>query len=150
MPTIVGPKGLHSRSCFACKVQLPGFFSLNVGLPSPLGFDLDLAMNGLAIEDEERQDAVCLPLVQVLLDVTLQSSQTSESGQEWFVVWGHVKEVVEVVASIDSNRTVPEIVEVVGPISQDQMEPSMVLRNEETYCAWPLIQESSTRAANPR
>jgi hypothetical protein len=101
--TSIDTKGSHGLLGLALKVQCPSFIGLGVGCSSTLHRHLILAGHGLPVEDEERYDPVCLPLVQVIVDVVFDTRQATERGEERFMGRGIVEEKMEVIRGIYSN-----------------------------------------------
>lgn len=73
-------EGAHGLVCLAPKVEIPSFIRLGDSRLSALNGDGVLALDHLAIEDEEWCCVVLLPTVQVGLDVCLDTSQATEGG----------------------------------------------------------------------
>jgi len=62
-----------------------------------------LAHHALAIEDEKRDDAILLELVEVSGKVRFDAGQAAEGGEEGLMEGRVVKEAVEVIRRADSN-----------------------------------------------
>jgi hypothetical protein len=69
-----------SRDCFiglALKVQIPGSIRAYNGPYAPLDRNLIRAYDGLSIKDEERCGLVLFPLIQVIVDMSLNTGQAT-------------------------------------------------------------------------
>lgn len=76
---------------------------------TPLDGYLILARDGLAIEDEEGDDVVRHPLVQVIVDVVPNAGQATEGRQERFIGGPIVEQELDIIGRIDSNGTICNI-----------------------------------------
>lgn len=82
---------------------------LLVGLEAAVQGKVILAGDGLAIEDEEGDDVEFLPVVEVLVNVRLDASQTAKGGEERFLGRRVVEKLAEVVGRINGDGTLFEL-----------------------------------------
>src|SRR3569833_646825 len=112
--TAIGTERGYGTLGLSVEFQLPGLVCLLDRLSCSGHGHVVLTSIGLAIEDEERCDAVGLPLVQVFLDVVLDARQAAEGGQERLVVGRVVEEELEVVGRVYGDGTVLDLREIMG------------------------------------
>lgn len=111
-----GP-GQHTRVCTKRRHGLVGL-RLRVKSPSLIGFpirsactleeDVILTGDGLPIKYEKRDDAVFLPLLEIVVEMTFYSGKAAKCGKQRFVGGGVVEEEAEIIGGIDTNGTIFE------------------------------------------
>lgn len=122
--------------------------------------------DGLSIKDEERKNTILIPKIEVLVDVSLDASQTAEGREQRFVSRRGVEKLAQIVRRIDGNGAVFEFREVDrAELVRNRQQPRLpfeqpvasangvqkaevegqIGRALRTYYAWLLIQVSSMR-----
>lgn len=101
------PKVLDREVSLSVVVQGPSMVGAGVGKATLFDGEFILALNWTSVEYKERRAIVCLPLVQVSLDVVLESEGASCSRHQRF---GRVVEdEAEVVGCVDSNHVLLQL-----------------------------------------
>lgn len=116
MHTWVSPKRSNGLLGLRLRVQLPCFIRLLVRGSAALESHLILADDGLAIKDEEGDDAMGIPLVEVLPDMNLNASQAAKSRKQRLVRGIGVQKETQKVGGIDGNGAVFEFGNLVGAV----------------------------------
>ena len=105
----MGAKGGNGLVRLTLEIERPSIVGSGDCPLASLNRDVILAHDGLAIEDEEGDSAVCLPTVQIAFDVCLDTGQATEGGQERFMIGRMVEKQLKVIRGVDSYGAIFEL-----------------------------------------
>ncbi len=112
--TGVAAEGRYSLVRLRIEVQLPGMVRGFISLGSSCGPHFVLPGYGLSVKDEEGRDLMRLPLVQVALEVGLDSSQATKRGEKRLVEGDVVEEELDVVSRVNGDGAALEFGQIVN------------------------------------